>query len=157
MNNGQRQPPDSRFTIATVLMHWQASTKNTISETPASGRHQRRAAGPGRPAQHLAQRLVGLVGVRDVEDHAQGADEHFASGERPEDAHADAPIEAERGDDRLDDASEAARHAVPQLRAALLAVDLRQPRVALVAVTGVVAASAARACSACAVTAGSLG
>jgi len=36
MNSGHRQPPDSRFTIATVLMHWQASTKNTISETPAS-------------------------------------------------------------------------------------------------------------------------
>ena len=37
MKIGQRQVPDSRLTTPIVLMHWQASTKNTISETPASG------------------------------------------------------------------------------------------------------------------------
>ena len=48
MNSGQRQPPDSRLTTATVLMHWQARTKNTISETPASGVMSARAVRPGR-------------------------------------------------------------------------------------------------------------
>ena len=37
MKIGQYQPPASRRTTTMVLMHWQASTKNTISDTPASG------------------------------------------------------------------------------------------------------------------------
>ena len=53
MNSGQRHPPDSRLTTATVLMHWQARTKKTISETPASGVISVRAVRPGRRAQHV--------------------------------------------------------------------------------------------------------
>ena len=34
---GQRRPPVSRRTIASVLMHWHASAKNTIKDNPTSG------------------------------------------------------------------------------------------------------------------------
>ena len=45
MKSGQLQVPDSRRTTAMVLMHWQASTKNTINETPANGVIRRRPSG----------------------------------------------------------------------------------------------------------------
>src|SRR5215212_12043959 len=37
MKSGHFHEPDSRRTTANVLIHWQASTKNTISDTPVSG------------------------------------------------------------------------------------------------------------------------
>ena len=37
MKSGQRQELVSRRTIATVDMHWQASTKKTINESATSG------------------------------------------------------------------------------------------------------------------------
>ena len=36
MNSGQRQEFVSRLTTASVAMHWQASTKKTISESAMS-------------------------------------------------------------------------------------------------------------------------
>ena len=45
MKIGHRQVPDSRLTTAIVLMHWQASTKNTINDTPVNGVINRRPSG----------------------------------------------------------------------------------------------------------------
>ena len=45
MKSGQRQEFVSRLTIATVDMHWQASTKKTINDSPTKGVQTREPSG----------------------------------------------------------------------------------------------------------------
>jgi len=52
MNSGQRQEFVSRLTTATVDMHWQASTKNTINDNATKG------VQTGEPSGRLAFRIA---------------------------------------------------------------------------------------------------
>ena len=82
--------------------------RRTPSATARQRRHQRRSVGARGAPERVAQRLVLLVGVVDVEHDAHRRDEHLARGERAENADADPPVEAERRERRLDEVAEAA-------------------------------------------------
>src|SRR5262249_19685704 len=80
--------------------------------------------------QRITQRLVLLVRVVDVEHDPHRRDEDLARRERAEDADADAPVEAERLQGRLDPAAEMPADASAEVVSALLAGELVQPGVA---------------------------
>ena len=111
MKIGQRHEPDSRRTTPIVLMHWHASTKKTISDTPASG------VISGDPSSCLASasdaRSEGLSSSASAMPKTMPSVETKTSrartrrGCRPR-----WPVEAERLDGRLDGAPDAAGHAV---------------------------------------------
>ena len=115
MTIGQFQPPVSRRTIASVLMHCIARTNQTSRLTATSGVQTGSAVGVA-VGLHRVGEVGGVVfDVADAVDDAHRADEHLAGRERADQADAHLPVEAERPDRRLDHVAEAAGDAVAEL------------------------------------------
>jgi hypothetical protein len=98
MKTGQRQLRVSRRVTASVLMHWQASAKNTIQREPDERGVDRSAVGTTLGLDALAERDCLVVLLADAVDEPEGRDEDLAGGEGPDDADADLPVETEGGD-----------------------------------------------------------